>query len=337
MKTATLEVIGEVLGEVHAGGRFTAQRTATADDLHLEVKGVGPIRLPVSRAQAKELCGVARPARYGRGEETLLDKRVRDTWEVPKSRVKIDKRRWNRTLLPVLEGLRGDLGLPEGFRLKAELHSMLVYGPGQFFLRHQDSEKDDDMIGTLVVTLPAAFKGGTLVVEHQGEKASYRGSKKNLAFVAFYADCHHEIRPVKEGYRVSLTYNLLLQGDGTPAEAVAEEVPEMVDAVVELLHEHFETPRPPFRHWDESEPPREPASRLVYLLDHEYTERGFGWNRLKGDDAARVAVLRAAAERAGSEVMLALAEVHEIWGCMEDGWDDPFGDHHHWERGEDDE
>ena len=61
--------------------------------------------------------------------------------------MKIDRRRWNRTLLPVLEELRADLGLADGCRLEAELHSFLVYGPGQFFLPHQDSEKADAMAG----------------------------------------------------------------------------------------------------------------------------------------------------------------------------------------------
>jgi hypothetical protein len=37
----------------------------------------------------------------------------------------------------------------------------LVYEPDQFFLPHQDSEKDDSMIGTLVVTLPSRFTGET--------------------------------------------------------------------------------------------------------------------------------------------------------------------------------
>jgi hypothetical protein len=33
-------------------------------------------------------------------------------------------------------------------QIPARVHGMLVYGPGQFFLRHQDSEKADDMVGT---------------------------------------------------------------------------------------------------------------------------------------------------------------------------------------------
>ena len=62
-----LERIGEILGAVGSPGCFTARRTATADDLQLEVQGLGRLRLPVSRAQAERLCRLARPARYGRG------------------------------------------------------------------------------------------------------------------------------------------------------------------------------------------------------------------------------------------------------------------------------
>jgi hypothetical protein len=91
---------------------FSAARTAPPGGLHLEVRGVGPIRLPVSQAQARQLCLVGRLARYGRADQTLLDRGVRDTWEVPKSRVRIDKRRWDETLVHVLDRFGRDLGLP---------------------------------------------------------------------------------------------------------------------------------------------------------------------------------------------------------------------------------
>jgi 2OG-Fe(II) oxygenase superfamily len=331
-----LQRIATILGKVGSPGCFTARRTAAVDDLHLEVQELGPLRLPISRPQAMKLCRLARPARYGRGEKTLLDRRVRDTWEVPKSRVKIDQRRWNRTLLPVLEALRADLGLADGCRLKAELHSFLIYGPGQFFLPHKDSEKGDGMVATLVVTLPAAFKGGALVVEHQGEKVVHRGSRERLSFVAFYADCQHEVRPVKEGYRITLTYNLILDGaDAAKAAGTAE--PAAVDALAQCLRGHFETPLPSRRRRD-GDPPEQPPSRLVYLLDHEYTEHGLAWSRLKGTDGARAAALRAAAERCGCELVLALADIHEIWSCMEPGWDEPSrGRHRSWGSDEDDD
>ncbi len=169
------EQVAILLGGVTAGGSFSARRTAPADTLPIEVKGLGPLRFPVPAAQARQLRGLAHPARYGKGTQTLLDARVRDTWEVPLSRVKIDKRRWNRTLQPVLEGLRADLGLPAGSRLVAELQSMLVYTRGQFFVPHQDSEKSDEMVASLVVTLPSSLKGGSLVVEHRGRGGDVPG------------------------------------------------------------------------------------------------------------------------------------------------------------------
>jgi hypothetical protein len=211
------EQVATLLGRVTAGGSFAARRTAPADTLPIEVKGLGQLRFPVPPAQARQLCALARPARYGKGTQTLLDLGVRDTWEIPLSRLKIDKRRWNQTLQPVLEGLRGDLGLPAGSRLAAELQSMLVYTKGQFFVPHQDSEKTDEMVASLVVTLPSSFTGGSLAVEHLGKTALYRASKQGLSFVAFYADCHHEIRPVRSGHRIVLTYNLLLRRGGDAA------------------------------------------------------------------------------------------------------------------------
>ncbi len=303
---------------------FSAARTAPTGDLQLEVRGVGPIKLPVSQAQAKQLCVLARPARHGRGERTVLDRRVRDTWEVPKSRVKIDKRRWNRTLQPVLDRLGHDLGLRPGRILRPELHSMLVYAPGQFFVEHQDSEKEDAMVGSLVVGLPSTFKGGALEVRHRGQTTTYRGSKKTLSFVAFYSDCRHQVKPVRSGYRVVLTYNLLL-GAETAISGVDPD-PELVGGVARYLGEHFASSGGP--------------DRLVYLLDHEYTRRGLDRSRLKGVDAERATLLAAAADSAGCDAVLALANVHETWSAYESdgGWygRSRYGRWHDWDEEDDD-
>ena len=310
--TTSQDVLAALLGEVATPGAFSARRTAPVDDFELDVRGVGRVLLPVSAEQANQLCRVGRPATYGLGDKTLLDARVRNTWEIPISRVKLNQRRWAKALVPALDCLRADLGLPPGCRLKAELHSMLVYGAGQFFVPHQDSEKADAMVGSLVVTLPSSFKGGALVVRHAGMSATYRSPKKSLSLVAFYADCRHEVRPVTSGYRVTLTYNPLLQGDA----ATVDPPPAQVDPVAAWLLGHFETAAAPARR-TAGAAAHEPARRLVYLLDHEYTARGLSWSRLKGPDAMRAATLQAAAVQAGCEVVLALADIHETWDCME--------------------
>ena len=221
---------------------FSVELTARTDDLSLEVEGFGPVKFPVTPAKARKLLGLGQPARFGRGEETLTDPDVRDTWEIPKHLVRAG---WDSaTLKDVLATVKEELGLPNGAELTADLHSLLVYEPNQFFLAHQDSEKDDSMVGTLVVTLPSSYTGGELMVGHNEEWTAYRGSRTALSLVAFYADCRHEVLRVRSGYRITLTYNLLLHGDtsrpggddGTAAELAG------------LLREHFSTPVP--RYYD---------------------------------------------------------------------------------------
>ena len=276
---------------------FSVELTVRPDDLSLEVEGFGRVTFPVTPAKARRLLGLGQPARFGRGEQTLTDPDVRDTWEIPKHLVRAE---WNDAILKViLATVQEELGLPNGAVLTAELHSLLVYEPNQFFLPHQDSEKDDSMVGTLVVTLPSSYTGGELMVGVGEEWKSYRGSKTALSLVAFYADCRHEVLKVKSGYRVTLTYNLLLHGDTSRPEGDDATVGELA----ELLREHFSTPVPRYY----SGPPIAPPNRLVYLLDHEYTPRGLNWQRLKGADASRAALLREAAGRAGCETVLALA------------------------------
>ena len=97
MTTSPREDLSALLRRLRGAGSFATRRTAPIHDLAIEVTGVGELGLPVTAAQARQLRLVARAAMYGHGDQTILDRRVRDTWEVPRSRVRIDKRRWNRT------------------------------------------------------------------------------------------------------------------------------------------------------------------------------------------------------------------------------------------------
>lgn len=307
-----LPEISRRLGQIGGPGQFAIRQTTAAGDLHLEVRGVGRIHFPVTPGTARRLCEVARPARHGFKDETRLDPRVRDTWEIAKSRISIDQSRWMKTLAPRLDRIRSELGLPTQCRLKAQLHNLLVYAPGQFFAPHQDTEKVNDMIGTLTVSLPSHFTGGTISIEHHGTKMRMGGSESRLTFVAFYADCRHEVLPIKQGYRVVLTYNLIVEGNATVAAAPTADIKDLAHAVQEF----FTLPIQP--RWDGDLSARHPPDRLVYLLDHEYTQGGLQWNRLKSADAQRAAALRTVARNLDCEIFLALADVHETWSCEEE-------------------
>lgn len=147
------------------------------DILSLDVADLGPVTTPVRAPQAKRLISAARPAHFGRGEETPRDPSVRDTWELTPDQVSLGGPRWHAHLNAALEHFREELGMPAGSQLTAELHSMLVYGKGQFFLPHQDSEKHDATVGTLVVMLPSVHTGGELVVDDGGHEQTYVGSR----------------------------------------------------------------------------------------------------------------------------------------------------------------
>jgi hypothetical protein len=125
------------------------------------------------------------------------------------------------------------------------------------------------------------------------------------------------------GYRITLTYNLLLHGDTSRPAGNEGTLAELAD----LLREHFRTPVPRYY----TGPATDPPNRLVYLLDHEYTSRGLGWRRLKGADASRAALLRSAAGKADCEALLALADIkmtHSAFPADEGyGYRDWYGDY----------
>lgn len=305
-------------------GKTACAATSSAESgiLDVAVAGLGDIALPVSPAKAKKLRELAAPAKYGKGTETLTDPSVRDTWEVPRESVHVS---WGGQFETVLASLRDDLLLPPNCTLRPELHSLLVYERGQFFLPHQDSEKHDGMVATLVVVLPHRHTGGELVIGSGSDKVQVCGDDRKLVFAAFYADTHHEVKEVRTGTRICLTFNLVLEGATRPRATGSHLA---IEEIERHLRDHFATAVPRNAYSREHVVP----DRLVYFLKHQYTERGLDWDRLKGEDAVVAGLLGDAAQRAGCRTMLALTEVHETWDAYPErqyrrrSWYDEFED-----------
>ncbi|MGW6413013.1 2OG-Fe(II) oxygenase [Streptomyces vinaceus] len=324
--------LAELLGGVQRRGDFSTSIEMSARGLRIEVDRVGELPLPLRAPVTGKLIAQARQASFGRGEQTLSDTSVRDTWEITPDRITLGGPDWDYTLDGVLDGVRTALGLPPAIVLRAEPHALLIYGKGQFFLPHQDSEKDDSMVGTLVVSLPSYHTGGELIVSHAGRSVVHQASREMVTFTAFYADCRHEVKPVKSGYRVTLTMNLL-------AEHIRPACADDEEPVVGLAHcltKHFTEPAE--ERYAYGRRKAAPPNRLVYLLDHEYTQRGLDWDRLKGADVTRTALLRQAASEADCEAVLALAEVKETWDAHApyDRYD-YYGEGEHYDDCEDEE
>lgn len=187
---------------------------------------------------------IARPAKFGLRDKTIYNKKVRYTNEITAD--KIDINYDDAKLRVILDDIKNELNLPSSIRLKPNLHNILIYSKDQFFAKHQDTEKLDGMVATLVMVLPSPHIGGALVVEHYGEKKEFRSeniSSENIKFIAFYSDCYHEVQKVLDGYRVVVTYNLVVEPDvnGDSASAKDREiVNKYKDALKETLIKAFE-------------------------------------------------------------------------------------------------
>jgi hypothetical protein len=291
--TALPEALASALSQAQSPGDFYASGTLDMHPPRLEVDDIGQIALPLLPSQAEQLVVVAEQAPYGRGGETLVDTGVRRTWQIDSGRVHIGGRRWDEDLAEIVRQAAAGLGVTG--RVQAELYKLLIYDTGSFFLPHRDTEKAPGMFATLVVVLPSPYSGGELIIRHKGRVARldlHRDEPSEIAYAAFYADCRHEVLPVASGYRLALVYNLIRpRGEPVPRPPDHEGVH---DAVTSLL-----------RGW------KGQPHKLVYPLEHAYTEAELGFQTLKGADAAVAGVLLAAARAADCDLQLGLVTVYE--------------------------
>ncbi|MCP1846169.1 putative 2-oxoglutarate/Fe(II)-dependent dioxygenase YbiX [Bradyrhizobium sp. USDA 4524] len=262
----------------------------------IDVDGVGRLAFPVLPAQAERLVAIAEAAPFGRGEETLVDREVRRTWQVDSANVRIAGRHWDKTLAGLVADIARRLGVGEP--VAADFYKLLVYDTGSFFVDHRDTEKVAGMFATLVLILPSAHSGGELIVKHLGREVVLElrpEEPSEIGFAAFYADCVHEVRPVKTGWRLTLVYNLRFAG--TSRALKAPDYRAEHGQVVELL-----------RTWAGAE---DEPDKLILPLEHVYTPAELSFGALKGADAGVASVLAKAAADANCDLHLALVSIEE--------------------------
>jgi hypothetical protein len=294
--------LAALLKNVSRPGEFYASGSFATILPRIDIEQLGPLSFPVPSTQAEQIISIAERAPYGKGGETLVDAEVRRVWQLSPQKFKIDEKRWSPTLEKIIAEASKDLGV-EG-KVQAELYKMLIYDKGSFFVPHRDTEKTSGMFGTLIVVLPSWYEGGELIVSHTGREAHITlpsGDASGISWAAFYADCLHELRPVTEGYRLALVYNLLRTGKGTPPSP-PDRRPE-VTQVAKLLSQwsdallgKLESPLP---------------SKLAYILEHRYTPDSLSFSALKNADSASADVVKAAAREARCSLYLAMVSIEE--------------------------
>lgn len=99
------------------------------------------------------MLGVIPPAAFGKGGETVYDASVRDALQLKAERyeLSIPQGTIDGVLRTIVRGM--DLQTD----VVAEPYSLNVYRKGGKFVRHKDTPRGDDMLGTLVICLPTWY------------------------------------------------------------------------------------------------------------------------------------------------------------------------------------
>ncbi len=308
--------IFDILNGINRSTDFYATQNSKAFFPQLQIEGLGELALPLCEAQAEQLIKLCAKAPYGKGTQTLVDENVRKVWELDNSKISSGNPAWQLFINEIVCNYEDILDL-QGQNLIARPYKLLLYEAGSFFLRHQDSEKEDGMVATMAITLPSAHEGGELTITHRNQSVtidfSTEAKRYNFQSVLFYADCQHEIAPLKSGYRLVLTYNVCLQGArglSSPDFGGQEQ------ALATLL-----------ANWKQNLTAEDTKYQLI-SLDHQYSDYGFSLDTLKGVDRSRADALLHAAGQAGCEAYICLLETYELFQAWDEDDLDEFIEGH---------
>lgn len=171
----------------------------------------------------------------------------------------------------------------------------MLYRPGGYIVPHVDTKRTAANLATLTVQLPSHFMGGNVVLRSDGrDKVFDNGADAGSnCFTSFYTVCfpdvEQEMRPIVEGYRLTLVYNLSWIGKGVASTPNVRMYAERMSHVAAAFQSHVDNS--PSGDW-----------HLASMLENEYTSAqlsSYGTEALKEVDRCNVFALREAAERLG--------------------------------------
>jgi hypothetical protein len=186
------------------------------------------------------------------------------------------------------------------------------------------------MFGTLVICLPSRHEGGEVHLSHGGVTKIFNtgsSSKFDFCYLAWYVVSHylsvlsnllryrysdvtHEVKPVTDGYRFIITYNLVYAGPGTGQ--LAADLGNEKRALQGLMAS-----------WKASYDGREHGcpNMLAYMIEYKYTDANLRMQQLKGNDRLRVEHLKDVCAQNGFLVWLANIEYVIDGECLDEGDD----------------
>ena len=123
MSNEILKELSQAMSKIDRPGTFCVSGSVQTVLPGLEVDGLGPIGLPLTGNQAKDLKTLCEQAPYGKGEKTLVDTSVRRVWRLSPSQFSLRNPDWMRLLEETLRKIQAELGLE---KQKLESHGKIA-------------------------------------------------------------------------------------------------------------------------------------------------------------------------------------------------------------------
>ncbi|MES2775434.1 MAG: hypothetical protein V4722_14765 [Bacteroidota bacterium] len=294
MEAFTTKILS-VIKQIKGGGNYVVSGSEPIIIPGLIINNALEISFPLAVMQIEALIKQAHKAPFGKGSKTIVDTNVRSVWEIDGDKILFLNPAWDVLIADILKKVKAGLGI-EKTEVSASFYKLLIYETGDFFVAHKDSEKEKGMFGTLIIGLPSKHTGGALSVRFDGKEETFGFedvvSQYQMPFVAFYADCEHEIQKINSGYRVCLTYNLMQKESKNRLQLMESKT--YVQQMAALLQQQVQ------------------EAPLIILLKHQYTPENFSLESLKHNDRFKADVIMRAAEDAGYFVKLGLFTCYEM-------------------------
>ena len=279
------------------------------------------------KPQAKDinkLSILAQTAPYGRGEDTVYDRNVRDARQIDAQRIEITGEHWAKLKQTMKDAIASEMALDDT-DITLTLLKMLLYNEHGHFADHADTEKVPGMVASAVIILPGRYEGGTLVIEH-GDQSTHIATdgSDQWRWAAWYADCHHRLEPVRQGTRIALTLAVSIRSvrqnirhdadDGNVSQALWNRVFAEQDTKWAARSQRINAGTEQY------------GQKIVWVLSHRYSDRGLKTGLLKGRDRELVRLLMTQHEREACHT--ARLQIREIGEAMtDDNGNTSFGDH----------
>jgi hypothetical protein len=109
------EQLSQALSKIDRPGSFWVSGSAPSVLPGLEVHELGPVGLPLTAKQAKDLIKRCDQAPYGQGEKTVVDPSVRRVWRMEPDRFSLTNPDWDRFIATTVAKVQEVLGRVDKF------------------------------------------------------------------------------------------------------------------------------------------------------------------------------------------------------------------------------